>query len=85
MKPSARLTPYVLLGVLTLGAGLGVGLGLSEAPSASTTFTVLVPADSSSSGSVNEYAFAVPVGTTCHESRREAAGTLTLWVCTRPG
>src|ERR1700728_1897100 len=26
--------PYVLLGVLTLGAGLGAGLGLSEAPTA---------------------------------------------------
>jgi Protein of unknown function (DUF4232) len=27
-----RLTPYILLGVLTLGTGLGIGLGLSEAP-----------------------------------------------------
>ena len=33
MKARARLTPYVLLGVLTLGTGLGIGLGLSEAPS----------------------------------------------------
>ena len=32
MKARARLTPYVLLGVLTLGTGLGIGLGLSEAP-----------------------------------------------------
>jgi hypothetical protein len=29
-----RLTPYILLGVLTLGTGLGIGLGLSEAPRA---------------------------------------------------
>jgi hypothetical protein len=28
----ARLVPYLLLGLITLGAGLGVGLGLSEAP-----------------------------------------------------
>lgn len=28
----ARATPYLLLGVLTLGTGLGIGLGLSEAP-----------------------------------------------------
>jgi hypothetical protein len=27
-----RLTPYILLGVLTLSIGLGIGLGLSEAP-----------------------------------------------------
>jgi hypothetical protein len=29
-----RLTPYILLGTLTLGTGLGIGLGLSEAPAA---------------------------------------------------
>ena len=34
MNARARLTPYALLGVLTLGTGLGFGLGLSEAPSA---------------------------------------------------
>jgi ribosomal protein L24E len=27
-----RLTPYMLLAVLTLGTGVGIGLGLSEAP-----------------------------------------------------
>jgi hypothetical protein len=32
MNLRARLVPYLLLGVLTLGAGLGIGLGLSEAP-----------------------------------------------------
>ncbi len=32
MRLRARLTPYILLGVLTLGTGLGIGLGLSEAP-----------------------------------------------------
>ena len=32
MNLRARLTPYVLLGVLLLGTGLGIGLGLSEAP-----------------------------------------------------
>jgi hypothetical protein len=29
--------PYLLLGVLTLGAGLGLGLGVSESPSATTS------------------------------------------------
>jgi hypothetical protein len=29
---SRRLTPYLLLGTLTLGAGLGAGLSLSEGP-----------------------------------------------------
>jgi hypothetical protein len=33
MKLRERLTPYLLLGTLTLGTGLGIGLGLSEAPS----------------------------------------------------
>jgi hypothetical protein len=32
MSPRARLTPYLLVSVLTLGAGLGVGLSLTEAP-----------------------------------------------------
>jgi hypothetical protein len=32
VAPLRRLTPFLLLGVLTLGTGLGVGLGLSEAP-----------------------------------------------------
>ena len=32
MRFRERLTPYLLLGALTLGTGLGVGLGLSEAP-----------------------------------------------------
>lgn len=32
MKRRARLLPYLLLGVLTLGAGVGMGLGLSGAP-----------------------------------------------------
>jgi hypothetical protein len=32
VHPSRRLTPYLLLGALTLGAGLGAGLGLSEGP-----------------------------------------------------
>ena len=31
VKWSRGLTPYLLLGILTLGTGLGVGLGLSEA------------------------------------------------------
>jgi Protein of unknown function (DUF4232) len=34
VRPRARLTPYVSLGVLVLGIGLGIGLGLSEAPTA---------------------------------------------------
>jgi hypothetical protein len=33
-----RLTPYVLLGVLTLGTGLGIGLGLSEAPTSTSVW-----------------------------------------------
>lgn len=77
MKLQARLVPYLLLGILTLGAGLGIWLGLSEAPSGSTTtgsatYTVLVPA-----GDTLE----VPVGTKCHVSRNESDGTLV--VCTR--
>ena len=42
MKFRERLTPYVLVGALTLGAGLGlgVGLGLSEASTASTAHRV---------------------------------------------
>ena len=32
MPLSRRLTPYLLLGTLTLGAGLGAGLGLSQGP-----------------------------------------------------
>ena len=32
MNPHRSFVPYVLLGLLTLGAGLGVGLGLSEGP-----------------------------------------------------
>jgi hypothetical protein len=35
MVARARLTPYVLLGVLTLGTGLGIGVGMSEAPASS--------------------------------------------------
>jgi hypothetical protein len=38
---SRRLAPYLLLGLLTLGAGLGVGLGLSEGP---VTYTATVSA-----------------------------------------
>ena len=30
MRPRRRFAPYLLLGILTLGAGLGVGLALSE-------------------------------------------------------
>jgi hypothetical protein len=33
VTPRARWTPYLLVGVLTLGAGLGLGLGLGFAPS----------------------------------------------------
>lgn len=40
MKLRERLTPYLLLGALTLGAGLGVGLGLSEASATSTAHRV---------------------------------------------
>lgn len=36
----SRLTPYLLLAVLTLGAGLGMGLGLAEAPSGRVTTVV---------------------------------------------
>ena len=43
MKLRERLTPYVLVGALTLGAGLGVGLGLSEASAASTAHRVATP------------------------------------------
>jgi hypothetical protein len=32
VRPRRRLAPFLLLGILTLGAGLGVGLGLSEGP-----------------------------------------------------
>jgi hypothetical protein len=32
VRPRRRLGPFLLLGILTLGAGLGVGLGLSEGP-----------------------------------------------------
>ena len=39
MKLRERLTPYLLLGVITLGTGLGIGLGLSEAPGASANTT----------------------------------------------
>ena len=35
MKLRERLTPYLLLGVLTLGTGLGIGLGISDSPSPS--------------------------------------------------
>ena len=38
MRLRERLTPYMLLGVLTLGTGLGIGLGLSEAPRVPTVF-----------------------------------------------
>jgi hypothetical protein len=34
MNLRARLVPYLLLGILTLGTGLGIWLGLSEAPAA---------------------------------------------------
>jgi hypothetical protein len=32
VNPRRGFVPYLLLGILTLGAGLGVGLGLSEGP-----------------------------------------------------
>lgn len=32
MRPRRRHAPFLLLGILTLGAGLAVGLGLSEGP-----------------------------------------------------
>ena len=38
MRLRERLTPYMLLSVLTLGTGLGIGLGLSEAPRVPTVF-----------------------------------------------
>jgi hypothetical protein len=71
--------PYLLLGVLMLATGLGIGLGLSEAPSASTSFTIFIPTPSGS----GETGFAVRVGTVCHVTRHDSAGT--LFVCTRPG
>jgi len=40
VNPRRRLAPYVLLGLLTLGAGLGVGLGLSQGP---VTYTATAP------------------------------------------
>jgi hypothetical protein len=44
---SRRLTPYLLLTTLTLGAGLGAGLGLSQGPiltgAGTFTFTTTIP------------------------------------------
>jgi len=78
---SARLTPFVALGFLALAIGAGIGLGIAEAPSASSTFTVVLPA----SNGASSVGIAVPIGTTCHQSGREAGGTLVRWVCTWPG
>jgi hypothetical protein len=42
VRPRRRLAPFLLLGILTLGAGLGVGLGLSEGPVTYSAQTVAV-------------------------------------------
>jgi hypothetical protein len=82
--------PYLLLGVLTLGAGLGVGLGLSEATSASPEFSEIFPF----SLPPGQYTLSVPKGTECHrygldtapgrrQARQRHAGI--LYVCTHSG
>ena len=63
MKARARLVPYFLLGVLSLGAGLGLGLGLSEAPvthSARFYFSAIPPG-----GTCTTFSTASEVGVTC--------------------
>lgn len=82
VSPRARLMPYLLLGLLTLGSGLGIGLGLSGAPSA-TTFTLFVPAPHKAANAILEFSgVPVPVGTTCHKSKQVAGGT--WFVCYTP-
>jgi hypothetical protein len=43
VRPRRRLGPFLLLGILTLGAGLGVGLGLSEGAGQPTWTARAVP------------------------------------------
>jgi hypothetical protein len=63
VKLRERLTPYVLLGVLTLGVGLGVGLGLSEAPSNAYVWVAYAPLSSAPYASVSP-ALSPPIVTT---------------------
>jgi hypothetical protein len=63
VKARARLIPYLLLGVLSLGAGLGLGLGLSEASvtySARFYFSAIPPG-----GTCTTFSTAREVGVTC--------------------
>ena len=71
MKARARLTPYVLLGVLTLGTGLGIGLGLSEAPS--RAFVMPLPR-----GIVRNTSPTLPMATTTTTVPPSAASTVAV-------
>ena len=67
-RVNRRLTPYVLLGILTLGTGLAIGLGLSEGP---VTYTASAEATTGNPCS------AAPKGAeiTCHLS----SGAVVVW------
>ena len=43
MKPNRGLLPYVLLGILIIGAGLGAGLGLATGPITYVSSAVVAP------------------------------------------
>jgi hypothetical protein len=70
VKARARLTPYVLLGVLTLGTGLGIGLGLSEASTSAVVTGVAEPCIGVTTTA--QYA-RVPVDVTVKEGARTIA------------
>jgi hypothetical protein len=76
MKAGRHLVPYILLGVLALGAGLGAGLGLSEG---STTYAPTAASPSLSCKSSPTHAgFQV----SCTDARLDANGyssSITLW------
>jgi hypothetical protein len=82
MKTGRHLVPYVLLGVLTLGAGLGAGLGLSEG---STTDTATVASSSlSCQSSPTHSGFQV----SCNDAALDANGyssSITLWFAPHHG
>jgi len=58
--PRRRLAPFLLLGLLTVGAGLGVGLGLSKGP---VTYTATASAWGPCATSPDHHGVTIQCGT----------------------